>query len=250
MSEFKTLNMDDIRLKFLLNLSVPIEGIGEFKAPLLSEIVNLTENIYNQSLSSILFTKNSLEYNEEMEKHSDFEILLSAVNFDDSFRELFFYGINLHLNKEPVLHESGLIYFDDLSEENILTEEKFNYFKSMVIVANNLQSPKEEEEYKAGNERAAKFMERLKKNKEMVAKAKAKQQPPINLHSLISAVGWKAKSFDFINQLNIYQLYDGYFRLGVLDNYHYTMQGIYSGTVDGSKIKLPEINWANVIKIN
>lgn len=238
----RVLNMDDIHLKFLLDLPVHIDGIGEFKAPQLKSIVELTENHYNTAVSSLLFDKSQVD-SDEVEKYSNFQVLMSAVYHDSSFRELFFCGLNLHLDKSPIMHEQGFIYFDELSEETILTEEKIEYLKLLVRVANNIAEPKKEE-YKAGNERAKLFMEKLKKTKASLPKKKS----PINLHSIISAVGWKTKSFDFINNLNIYQLYDGYQRLGVIDNYHYTMQGIYAGTVDSSKIKLPDINWANVIK--
>ena len=113
------------------------------------------------------------------------------------------------------------------------------------MIANNI-SMDEEDEYIAGNERARKFIEQQKKKKAMLAKHK---KQTINLRSIISGVGWKAQSFEFISKLNIYQLYDGYGRLGVIDNYHYTMSGLYAGTVDSKSIKLPELNWANIIQL-
>jgi hypothetical protein len=140
----------------------------------------------------------------------------------------------------------GIVYFGEFSEDSILTEEKFEYIKRLVRIANNVPEKTEEEEYKAGNERARKFLEKIKKQKEEINKLKKQK---INLHSIISAVGWKAQSFDFISKLNIYQLYDGFYRLGYIDNYNYTMTGIYTGNIDGSKIKLPDINWANIIEI-
>jgi hypothetical protein len=83
----------------------------------------------------------------------------------------------------------------------------------------------------------------------MIAKAKKKDEK-INLHSIISAVAWRTVGFNEVLKLTIYQLYDGFYRLGLIDNYHYTFTGIYTGNIDGSKIKLPDINWANTIKIN
>jgi hypothetical protein len=236
----------DIRLKFLLGLPVQIEGIGNFYAPLVPNIVDLTEGIYNMSLSSLLFDKKHLTEQDGLEEYSNFQILLSVINQDDSFREFFFYGLNLHIDTIPNYHEMGIVYFGEFSEDSILTEEKFEYIKRLVRIANNVPEKTEEEEYKAGNERARKFLEKIKKQKEEINKLKKQK---INLHSIISAVGWKAQSFDFISKLNIYQLYDGFYRLGYIDNYNYTMTGIYTGNIDGSKIKLPDINWANIIEI-
>lgn len=242
----EVLQQGDIHLKFLLNLPVHVEGIGDFFVPSLKEIVELTENKYNFALSSVLFDKSRLEISpEEIEHLTEFQVLNSIVYHDASFREAFFCALNLHFNKQPIIDEEiGCIYFDELSEETILTDEKFNYIKTLVKTANNLQD-NEEDEIVAGNDRAREFMEEQKRKKALLAKLK---KPKINLHSIISAVGWKTKSFDFISKLNVYQLYDGYGRFQLIDNYHYTMNGIYGGTVDGKKIKLEDINWANIFK--
>ena len=244
MIQMNILNDEEIRLKFLMNLPVRIDGIGEFYAPSLLEIVDMTEVLYNSSLSTIFLDKKKLENQEDIEQYTDFEVVLTSAYFDSSFRELFFNCFNLHFHKEPQLHEEEFIYFDYPSEETILTEEKFNYIKNLITIANHIAPPKEEE-YNAANERARKMIEKMKKKNAEAAKYKKKT---IDLHSIISAVGWKAKGFDFIRELNIYQLYDGYGRLGIIDNYHYTMTGIYAGTVDTKGIKLPELNWANIIQ--
>jgi hypothetical protein len=229
-----------------MGLPIYIEGIGNFHAPYLTEIVDLTEDLYTMSLSTVFFDKSQLQGQFDMEKYSNFQVLCSIIIEDENYRELFFYALGLHLDTPPIFHTEGIIYFDELSEESVLTEEKFEYIKKLVRIANNLSElNKEEEEYKAGNERAKKFMEQLKKQRAETEKLK---KPKINLHSIISAVGWKAQSFDFISELNIYQLYDGYHRLGYIDNYNQTMTGIYTGNIDGSKIKLPDIYWANIIK--
>jgi hypothetical protein len=241
----KILSDNAIHSKFLLNLPVHVEGIGNFHAPMLTDIVDLTEEYFNMALSTIFFDKSKLE-DESLEQYSNFQLLFAAINQDDFYRELFFYGLNMHLDSPPLLHPTGFIYFDELTDESVLTEEKFDYIKRLVRIANNIPEKTQEEEYKAGNERARKFLEKLKKQREEIQKVKKQK---INLHSMISAVGWKAQSFDFISKLNIYQLYDGYYRLGVIDNYNHTMTGIYSGNIDGSKIKLDDINWSNIIKI-
>ncbi|AZV43725.1 hypothetical protein BAOM_3116 [Peribacillus asahii] len=241
----KILNENDIHLKFLLGLSIPVDGIGELKSPLLKDIVDLTEESYNMALSSIFFDRKNLDVDPEQVKDlSDFEILSSIIYHDGSFRDVFFDALELHFGKTPRLHEQGFVYFDEASEETVLTDERFGYMKKLIRIANNLaEEEKEEDEIIAGNERARQFMEEQKKRKALLAKLK---KPKINLHSIISAVGWKSKSFDFINQLNIYQLYNGYSRFQLFDNYHYTMNGIYAGTIDTSKLKLEDINWANI----
>jgi hypothetical protein len=238
------LNDDDIKLKFLLELPVHIDGIGNLKAPYLTDIVDLTEGIYSMAISSVLFDKKNVEQ-EGLDEYTNFQILLSIINQDAAYRELFFYALKLHFHTVPRLHPEGFIYFGELNEDSFLTEEKFDYIKKLVMIANHIPEKSEEDEYTLGNDRARKFMEKLKKQRAEVEKVKKQK---INLHSIISAVGWKSQSFDFISKLNIYQLYEGYNRLRFIDNYEYTMQGIYGGNIDGSKIKLADIDWANIIK--
>lgn len=241
----EVLQDNDIHLKFLLGRPIHVEGMGDFYSPLLKDVIDITEDKYNTAISSILFKKSMLnDTNEEIDKLTEFQVLNSIVYHDEYYRSMFFNGLKLHFNNYPRLHESGYIYFDEFSEESILTEDKFNYIKSLVRIANNIQEEKEEESYVAGNDKARQFMEEQKKRKAMIAKLK---KPKMNLHSIISAVGWKTQSFNFINQLNVYQLYDGYYRNQMLDNYNHTMSGIYAGTIDGSKIKTEDINWANIV---
>lgn len=238
----KILNDDDVQLKYLLGLPVHIEGIGNLKAPILTDIVALTEGIYNMSISSVMFDKNNLEQ-DGIEEYTNFQILLSIINQDASFKEVFFNALILHFDTIPILHPEGVIYFGELSEDSILTEEKFEYIKKLIKIANHIPEKTEEEQYDFADERARKLFEKIKKNRQ-----NAKVPQKINLHSIISAVGWKSQSFEFISKLNIYQLYEGYNRLRFIDNYNQTMTGIYTGNIDGSKIKLADIDWANIIK--
>jgi hypothetical protein len=236
---------NDIRLKFLMGLPVHIDGIGNFYSPPLSEVVGLTESLYSTAVSSILFDKKNLTEQDGLDEHSNFQVLMAIINHDHAFRNFFFLGLSLHLDVSPKLLDSGFVYFNELSDDSILTEDKFEYIKKLVKIANHIPEKTQEEEYKAGNDRARKFMEQLKKQREEIAKVKKQK---INLHSIISAVGWKSQSFDLISKLNVYQLYDGYYRLEYIGNYENTMTGIFTGNIDGSKVKLPDINWANIIE--
>jgi hypothetical protein len=238
----------DIHLKFELDLPVPVEGIGNFKAVNVLEIGKLGEELYNNLLSTLMFSKKNLKIEQDLSEFTDVQLLYTFVHNDVHFAQMLFQAIELHFDSKPLLHEEGFIYFGELREENVLDDDKFQFIKKLIAISNNLKEPKKEEEYQAGNERAKKFMEKLKKKKEQLEKVKKKDA--ITLHSMISAVGWKSNSFFDVHKLNIYQLYDGFNRLGMIDNYHYTLTGIYSGSIDGSKIKLPEINWANNIKLN
>ncbi|KON87341.1 hypothetical protein AF332_11230 [Sporosarcina globispora] len=243
------MNEDEIKLKLLANTPVYVEGIGNFQLPTIKRVIGMSENLYHMHLSRILFSKSQLEStSEDISDYSDMDVLASLMLHDPSFRETMFDALRTFFDSEPMLFENGLIYFDELSENAILTQEKWDLIKKMIRIGNFIPEESKEEEYQAGNERARKFMEEQKKRKAMLEKLKKKEQK-INLHSILSAVSWRTDGIKKILRLTIYQLYDGYYRLGLVDSYQQTMTGIYTGNIDGSKIKLPDINWANVIKI-
>jgi hypothetical protein len=153
-------------------------------------------------------------------------------------------SFELFLKSKPILLVDGMICFDEISVNKMLTDDKWKLIQKFVKLAHFVQ---EEEPYVAGNEKAKKLIEKIRKNKKENA---PKQEEKANLHSILSGVAWRTDGIDSLLNKTIYQLYDGYYRLGFIDNYHQVCTGIYTGNVDGSKIKLPDINWANVIKIN
>lgn len=237
------LKKEDIQLKFLLNMPVEIEGIGNLYCPTLKNIVNITEEKYNQSLSAIMFNRSVLQVDKkEIEHLTDFQILSALIYQDEYFRESFFTAMELHFHKRPIINEiNGFLYFKEDDEKSILTEDKMSYVKVLIMEANKLKE--EEEDFNAGNDAAKEFMRKKKEKEARLAKFKKHKT---NLHSIISGVGWK-QGFGFLSELNIYQLYDGYARLQIIDSFLHTMNGMYAGTIDGSKIKVEDINWANII---
>ncbi|MBD1379215.1 hypothetical protein [Metabacillus arenae] len=237
------LNEEDIRLKLLVGLPIEIKGIGHLHLPSLYEIISMNESTYNTNISYLLFSKDNLNENpEEFDPYSDYEILISFLYQDSSFRELIFNALEMVFGEKPNYKE-GIVYFGELSEDSVLTEEKWEIIKKVIMIGNFIEV-KKVEEYKAGNERARKFIEKLKKQKAEAVKIKPKQ----SLHSIISSIGWKSIGIDNVFNLTIYQLYNGLRTLDNIDNYHYTLTGIYTGNIDGKKIKMSEIHWANIIK--
>lgn len=242
------MNKSDLELKLLAGMPIYIDGLGELKCLKLKEIIEMNESKYNQYLSSLLFDKSQIEELEN-EKITNFELFTSLNYTDLSFREIVSESLTLFFGEEAYYVEDyGIFYFGELSEERILVEDKYEEMRHILRVSNNI-SQEEEEDYKAGNERAKKFMEKLKKKKKEAAKYKKQE---INLHSLISGLAWKSNNLSIkeIFDLTVYQLYDGYFRVENIDNYNNVIRGIYAGTINGKEINLSKINWAKIIDLN
>lgn len=237
------LSDEDLKLKLLAGLPIPIGNLGELRPLKLIEIIKMTETKYNTYLSALLLNKNQLDVRDDvnLDEYTNFQVLISVLVYDVAFRNVFIEALQMFFNVEVgFIEEYGIVYFGDLSEERVLTEEFFDYIQKVLKIANFIKD--EEPDYVPGNERARKFIEKLKKKK-----AKLPKKQKISLHSLISALGWK-KDIDRVLNLTVYQLYDGYQRLEYMDNYYYTLTGIYSGTINAKDINLSNINWANIIK--
>jgi len=238
------LTEDDIRLKLLANVPIEVNGIGYLSLPSLRQIISMNESLHSTYLSYLLFSKNNIDgHTEELNSLTDFQILSSFVYHEDSFRKSFFNALEMIFGEKPNCDE-GVVYFGELRDESVFTEEKWDFVKKIVKIGNFVED-KKEEEYKAGNEKARKLIEEIRKKK---AKRANKEIAKQNLHSLISAISWKTVGIATILDLTVYQLYDAYMRLENINQYEFTLTGIYTGNIDGSKIQLPDINWANIIK--
>lgn len=233
---------NDIHLRLLANVPIDV-GVGKFQLPLIKDIIDMGEGVYYGYFNMLNFKKEILQSEEDFDGLSDFEIM-GMVFFHSPFHhEIANKSFKLFLNKEiqvTRIDESYVLYFDDLN--NVLTEEKWEYIRKIARIGNFVQE--EKEEYKAGNEKARKLIEKIMNRK----KQEPKKEEKINLHSILSAVAWRTNGIDSLLDKTIYQLYDGFYRLRFVDSYNQIYTGIYTGNVDQSKIKLPDYDWANIIK--
>jgi hypothetical protein len=236
------LSESDVKNKLISQLPITIEGFGNISPPTVRDIFGMGEERHDSELAILLFDKKNIEESDQYGDATNYQIINSFTYYDESFKNSFFSGLCIFFGEEARQHESGMIYFGEVEEERFLTEEVFEDMQKVLKIANFIED-KKEPEYEAGNERAKKFMEKLKKKK-----AQVPQKQKINLHSLVSALAWKTHGLNYVLGLTNYQLRDGYHRLENIDNYHYTLTGIYTGNIDSKGIKLPDINWANIIK--
>lgn len=230
---------NDLELRLLAAMPIEIENLGIVPPLKLREIITLGEHSYNELLSVLLIDKSNIEGLKDQDI-SNLELLMVFSHQDLQFKEKALEALKLFLNNEFFVSNEGLFFCKDL----ILDKEPFNEFQYILKKMNHIEI-KKEDEYKPGNERAKKFMEKLKLSKQNIKKPEI-----INLHSIISGVAWKSNNTNIINifDLTIYQLYDAYHRLENIDNYHYTLSGLYAGTVDGKNINLSNITWSKILK--
>jgi hypothetical protein len=237
------INIDD-ELKLLRGSSFFMDGI-EIKPFTIAEITDqIGYEKYQQLLNIfILEVKDILkEVPEELNNINVFDLIVQG-----RIRELFeglleSICLFLRINNldELDINENGLVINTKLINSN-------NWDKlCKIIKMQNCISKQEEEKYNPANEKAREIIEKIKRYKNEMPKKKEL----ITFPSMISGLAWKSNNvniFDVYN-LTIYQLYDGLKRLNLIDDYQFTLSGIYAGTVDSKKINLNNINWMKTIE--
>lgn len=225
----------DNELRLLKGSSFFIDQI-EIKPLTIGEIIEIGYEKYQQSLNIFILELEDIvkEIPEEFNEIKIFDLLLnSGVN--DLFEGLLS-SIYIFLKPSKI---------DVIDNEIILDNKKINSnnwdYICEIIKMQNCVKRTEKEEYNPGNERAKKFIEKLNAMKKDLPKIKS----DITFPSMISGVAWKAQNINIKNiwDLTIYQLYDALNRLNLIDDYQFTLTGIFSGTVDGKKIDMKKINW-------
>jgi hypothetical protein len=246
----KQINMDDIELRLLVGLPVEIESVGYIYSPLVKETISIGQNTYSQYLSLLLVDKEKISSTSKTDDISTFDVILSLYIHDRNFSVGFIKALEF-LFRENVsfgyTDSEAFFYLGGIEDKRYITKNNIELIQAVVRVANQVKvADEEEEQYNPADEQARKIIE------EMLArrKNKPKPKPTMNLHSIISGLASKSSSINHLNvgDLSIYQLYDNFYRLEVIENYHYTLVGIYTGNVDSKKINFKNIHWTKIIE--
>lgn len=261
------------KLRLLAGLPIEIEGAGLLYAPMLRIIAELGEAHYNRLVSALLFDASNIE-GATTEGLNNFDLLFAYCYYNDSFRALVLEGLRLFFRARASLAGDGdTVYFqlepvqDDeaavhakstghpdstgtLPQPNVpgasgrIDVGNFELVQSVIKLANHIKLP-QGPEFNPANSRAKDMIERIVKAR----RTKPRTKETMNLHSIVSGLAWRSPDISLatVFDLTIYQLYDGFFRLENIDNYQFTLSGIYAGTVDGSQVNFANIHWTKIM---
>lgn len=246
----------DIKLKLLAGLPIEVEGVGEVYPLTLKEIAEIGDQTYTEYLGCICFDLEDLEGFEEVkeiEGISTLDIIISNCIQSEAFKNKVINSLSLFFREDVFLFEEKingnefcLFHIGNLEDQRFIHRDNFEIIKDILKQQNNMVKNKEEE-YNPANETARRLIEKIKKNRQNTSKPKQN----IDLHSIISGVAWKSHiGINDVWDLTIYQLYDAFYRLDIVDNYDKTLYGVYAGTVDAKKTDFKKINWSNIIKLD
>ncbi|AYP68254.1 hypothetical protein PQE75_gp225 [Bacillus phage vB_BcoS-136] len=122
-------------------------------------------------------------------------------------------------------------------EITIITRDNFDDLTTVIKLQNYLEKPKSDKsEENPVDEETKMLQEHMKKMREKVEAKKNRQrqddgESDIDISDIISAVSSKSNSINKLNiwELTLYQLYDEYARLELIDNYDLSIKAMMAG---------------------
>lgn len=130
----------------------------------------------------------------------------------------------------------------NVPEEKITVVHRDNFDEIVRIVKyQNFMDNVKKKEFNPANEKARKLAEQMERNREKVEAKKKIQQmnekgedESMDISDIISAVSSKSHSINKLNvwELTLYQLYDEYSRLELIDNYEVSISAMMAGASD------------------
>lgn len=243
--------LENIELKLLAGYSIETD-VGNMYQPKIKDIISIGEKEYNQYIGLLLYDTDLLEIPKNelkklgLNKVTTFDFLLFQSMINKNFRKIVREGLSFFFKEKTyILDNYGLFCVGNFHNHKFINRDNYEYIRKVLIKINYLKDMEEEEELQFGNELARQWYLKIKKAEQN----KPNPKPQVNLHSIISAIIWRTqKSIDEILNMTIYQLYDGYHRLFLIDDCLGIKEGIYHGTIDGKEIKPNDLNWAKIIK--
>lgn len=222
--------------------------VGRVYPRTLSEMLDIGIDNYNRIISMLCIDKDDIKKIDAKEDISTFEFIIKNCVTYEEYTNLITKDLSFIFNEEVKFNRYSLLfYLGKLEDHRWLYKDNYEEFKD-IILRQHFQKQGEEEKpifaYKKAEEMWEKMQKKQKKLQEII---KSKN----NLPSIISGVAWKSGiGIDRIWNLTIYQLYDAYMRLGLIDEVDKTLNGIFAGTIDKDKVDKKELDWAKIIKIN
>lgn len=239
------MNIEDTKIQLSVNLPVNIGNSLFYHPTSFKEAARIGWSNYNQYLSTLLIDKSAYEKNLE-DDIKNFDLFYVNCYHNEDFKNTSFNALRLFFMDEPELcEESGNVFIGFHSLGARLDHSNFDNLQHLLKIAHHLKIDKEEE-FNAGNSAAQKMID-------MILRNKSKRPPPkekMDLNSIITSLAWKPNGLSILSiyDLNIYQIYQGFFVTNNIDDYYFTLSGIYAGTLDAKNIKMSDIHWANKIK--
>lgn len=223
----------DHKLKLISGEPFFHEDVGNIRPLTIREIARKGYDKYVEHLNLFLISKKNFikeEFAEEVDI-SLFNIMIafSDADFDNYIKEAIktFFGIEVEIIKEylMIVAKEPEIHF-------VIHSDNFDDIKQIIKWQNGLDGEKTiKDEMKFKNDRAKQILEKLQKSQAEIQKQKKKENNDLDFADIISAIASKSFSLNKLNifDLTVYQMYDEFKRLDLIDNYHLSTKAMMAG---------------------
>lgn len=266
MYQYNQENTSDIKLPLLAGEKIYIGDIS-IEPLKLRDIAKVGYNKYMNSLGIMLQEFESLldiskipeDYLKEIKNNmSPLDLIFESKNhvlilsLIDSLKFLFkadkiTYRENdgvVLLYEIPLTEEEKLIEDIEIKyNEKYINKDNYSYIVDVLKLQNGLMQV-EEKKYNPADEKAREIMEKIKRGQE-IAKKNKKKDGDLDLQDIISAVAGKSNNLNILDiwDLTVYQLYDHFQRLEMVDGYGISMNAMMHGA-DIKNVK----HWSSKMK--
>ena len=240
----------DLDAKLLKGSAIEVCGL-QIEPLTIGEIVDdIGYERYVELLSLLLINKNRIIHlfdNDEFKnKLRNFDLFL----MDDGLVEKLVEFFKVFLKKDDVKFFKdimNIVVTDEDRNEIVINRDNYDDLVNVLRLMYWVQEEKKEE-YKPANKKAEEFIKKLEEKNKAYAKVKTKVGK--SLFDVISGVAWKAPNMNIFEiwDLTIYQLYDAYYRIDVIDEYDRFFTGVYSGAIDTKKVDMKNYDWTKKLK--
>jgi len=230
------MNLVDVKLKTLAGLPIYLQGIDANIVPFtIREILDIGWSNFHTKLGFLTIDEDSLghffnvsaieaEILETMKTLSSLELILLIINFDNSFLDFFLDSLYTFIKQEIKFDKS--VSAIKINEKELTT----SVYKDIVTIL-QIQyclKPLKEVEENPATPRAAALLAKKKELAKKVARAKRDDNGlDITFFELLSSLGARGNglSIQKVLDLTLFQAYDQFNRISIIDNYRFSMQG-------------------------
>lgn len=231
------MNLIDLKLKTLAGLPIYLPDLDINIIPLtIKEMLNVGWNQIHTQLAFLTIDQETLghffnvsvieaEILETMKSLSSLELIFLIINFDNSFLEYFLSSLQFFLRQEIIFDENNSAIRINNKE---LTTEIYKDISMVLQIQYCLKTVKEVEE-KPSSPRAAELLKKKKELAKKVAAAKSKDSDSLDItfFEILSALAARGNGLNIqkVFDLTLFQVYDQFNRISIIDNYKNTLQG-------------------------
>ena len=209
--------------------------VGDFLIKPLSigEIEELTESKYFQYISMLGITKESFQIDDE--SVSLFDLVFVVCTKEEDFRILFLKSMSHFLREEVSMYidDDYFFYTENEEECKIINETNFESIIEVVKLQNCLTKKTDEDEDNPADEKTRQILERQKRARALLAKAKKGDDDgePLTLSDLVSILSSNGNGVTPFNvwDMNFYWFNNQFNRMKMLDEYDINIRSLLAG---------------------